>query len=74
MSGLIGHTMYGILARHEARARGLPIAGLLARHEASYLCGACSRRIAATSPPTQKGSSVSTVSPTVPTDPCVTPT
>ncbi|MFM8826745.1 MAG: hypothetical protein ACKOFT_06675 [Actinomycetota bacterium] len=40
MSGLIGHTMYGILARHEARARGLPIAGLLARHDATYLCGA----------------------------------
>jgi hypothetical protein len=40
MSGLIGHTMYGILARNEARARGLPLAGLLARHEASYLCGA----------------------------------
>jgi hypothetical protein len=44
MSGLIGHTMYGILARHEARARGLPIAGLLARHEASYLCGAVRAR------------------------------
>ena len=40
MSGLIGHTMYGILARREARARGLSIATLLARHDASYLCGA----------------------------------
>lgn len=40
MSGIIGHTMYGVLALRESRTRGLPIVPLLERHEASYLCGA----------------------------------
>jgi hypothetical protein len=40
MSGIIGHTMYGVLALRESRARGLPIVPLLERHEPSYLCGA----------------------------------
>lgn len=40
MSGLIGHSMYGILALKEARGRGLPVAPLMERHLPSYLCGA----------------------------------
>lgn len=40
MSGIIGHTMYGILAWKGAAARKLPIAPVLARHWSSYLCGA----------------------------------
>lgn len=40
MSGIIGHTIYAVLARKAAKARGLPITGLLERHNASYLCGA----------------------------------
>ncbi|MCA9177565.1 MAG: hypothetical protein KDB14_23930, partial [Planctomycetales bacterium] len=40
MSGIVGHTMYAILASRAASARQLPIAPLLRRHLASYLCGA----------------------------------
>ena len=40
MSGIIGHTMYAILAGKAASARKLPIAPLLHQHSASYLCGA----------------------------------
>ena len=40
MSGLIGHTMYGILAEKAVKSRGLPPAPLIARHRASFLCGA----------------------------------
>jgi hypothetical protein len=40
MSGIIGHTMYAILAAKAAAQRNLPIAPLVARHWASYLAGA----------------------------------
>lgn len=40
MSGLIGHTMYGVLAEQAVRSRGLPAAPIIARHRASFLCGA----------------------------------
>ena len=40
MSGIIGHSMYAILAGKAATERSLPIAGLIHRHYASYLCGA----------------------------------
>jgi hypothetical protein len=40
MSGIIGHTMYAILANKEAAQRKLPIAKLIERNYASYLCGA----------------------------------
>lgn len=40
MSGLIGHTMYGVLAEKEVKSRGLPVAALIAKHRASFLCGA----------------------------------
>ncbi len=40
MSGIIGHTMYAILAGKAASARKLPIAPLIHQHSASYLCGA----------------------------------
>lgn len=40
MSGLIGHSMYGILALKEARARGLPVVPMMERHLPSFLCGA----------------------------------
>ena len=39
MSGIIGHTMYAILASKAAEHRKLPIATLIHRHYASYLCG-----------------------------------
>lgn len=40
MSGIIGHTMYAILAGKAAAQRRLPIAPLVHRHYASYLAGA----------------------------------
>lgn len=40
MSGIIGHTMYAILAGKAAEHRRLPIVPMLHRHYASYLCGA----------------------------------
>lgn len=40
MSGLIGHTLYAILAEKAVRSRGLPVASILARHRASFHCGA----------------------------------
>jgi hypothetical protein len=40
MSGIIGHSMYAILAGKAAMERKLPIAPLIHRHYASYLCGA----------------------------------
>ncbi|MDZ4289811.1 MAG: hypothetical protein U0984_17740 [Prosthecobacter sp.] len=40
MSGLVGHSMYGLLAAREASKRGLAVASLLTKHEASYLAGA----------------------------------
>ncbi len=40
MSGLIGHTMYGILAAKAAKGRGLPITQIIERHLPSFLCGA----------------------------------
>lgn len=40
MSGLIGHTLYGVLAEKAVKSRGLPVAALIARHRASFLCGA----------------------------------
>lgn len=40
MSGIIGHTMYAILAGKAAVQRKLPIVSLIHRHYASYLCGA----------------------------------
>ena len=40
MSGIIGHTMYGVLAAKAAAARKLPVAPILHRHFASYLAGA----------------------------------
>ena len=39
MSGIIGHTMYAILAGKAAAAKKLPIAQIIHRHYASYLCG-----------------------------------
>ncbi|HIE99719.1 MAG TPA: hypothetical protein EYG03_03125 [Planctomycetes bacterium] len=40
MSGIVGHTMYAVLAGMATRHRKLPIAPLIHRHYASYLCGA----------------------------------
>lgn len=40
MSGLVGHTMYGILAAKAADEKQLAIAPVLRRHFASYLTGA----------------------------------
>ena len=40
MSGLIGHTMYGILAAKAAKGLGLPITPIIERHLPSFLCGA----------------------------------
>jgi hypothetical protein len=40
MSGIIGHSMYAILAGKAATERKLPIAPLIHQHYASYLCGA----------------------------------
>jgi hypothetical protein len=38
MSGLIGHTMYGILLAKAAKGRGLPITPIIERHLPSFLC------------------------------------
>lgn len=40
MSGLIGHTMYGILAAKAAQGRGLAVSPIIERHLPSFLCGA----------------------------------
>ncbi|MBC8290741.1 MAG: hypothetical protein H8E37_10540 [Planctomycetes bacterium] len=40
MSGIIGHTMYAILAGKAADHRKLPVAPLIHRHYSSFLCGA----------------------------------
>ena len=40
MSGIIGHSMYAILAGKAAAERRLPITSLIHQHYASYLCGA----------------------------------
>ena len=40
MSGIIGHTMYGVLAWKEAKARGLAVTALIEKHLPSFLCGA----------------------------------
>jgi hypothetical protein len=40
MSGIVGHTMYAVLAGMATRHRKLPIASLIHRHYPSYLCGA----------------------------------
>lgn len=40
MSGIIGHTMYAVLAGKAAIHRKLPVASIIHRHYASYLCGA----------------------------------
>lgn len=40
MSGLVGHTLYAILAAKSAEARSLRIAGTLRRNFPNYLCGA----------------------------------
>ena len=40
MSGIIGHSMYAILAGKASAERRLPITSLIHRHYASYLCGA----------------------------------
>jgi hypothetical protein len=40
MSGIIGHSVYAILAAKAAEARRLPVAPLIRRHFSSYLCGA----------------------------------
>jgi hypothetical protein len=40
MSGLVGHSLYAMLAAREAERRRFPLAALLRRHEASYLAGA----------------------------------
>lgn len=39
MSGIIGHTLYAILAGKAAVQKKLPVANILHRHYASYLCG-----------------------------------
>ncbi len=39
MSGIIGHTMYAMLAAKAAEQRKLPIVPVIRRHFASYLCG-----------------------------------
>lgn len=40
MSGIIGHTMYAVLAGKAATGRKLPVAPLIHQHYASYLAGA----------------------------------
>lgn len=40
MSGLVGHTMYGVLGAKAAATRKLPMAPIIGRHFASYLAGA----------------------------------
>jgi hypothetical protein len=40
MSGLVGHTMYAVLAAEAAEKRGLSITPVLRKHFASYLTGA----------------------------------
>ena len=40
MSGLVGHTMYAVLAAEAAEKRGLSIVPVLRKHFASYLTGA----------------------------------
>lgn len=40
MSGIIGHTMYAILAAKAAGHRKLPVVPVISRHYSSFLCGA----------------------------------
>lgn len=40
MSGLVGHTMYGVLGAKAAAERRLPQASIIARHYAEFLAGA----------------------------------
>jgi hypothetical protein len=40
MSGIVGHTMYALLAEQKLRPRHPAVADLLKRNRASYLCGA----------------------------------
>ncbi len=40
MSGIVGHTMYAVLAAKAAHKRQLPVAPILYRHQSSYLAGA----------------------------------
>jgi hypothetical protein len=40
MSGIVGHTLFGVLGLKAVVARKLPLAGIAARHQASYLAGA----------------------------------
>lgn len=40
MSGIVGHTMYAILAERRLRESRPRVASLLKRHRAAYLCGA----------------------------------
>src|SRR4051812_16116989 len=40
MSGIVGHTVYAVLAEQKLRPRYPAVADLLKRHRASYLCGA----------------------------------
>ena len=40
MSGVVGHSLYAVLALKAAEARGNPLAGIVRRHRASYLAGA----------------------------------
>ena len=40
MSGIVGHTLFGILGLKAASARKLPVAAIAAQHQASYLAGA----------------------------------
>lgn len=39
MSGIVGHTLYAILAGQKAVARKMPVSGLIHRHFGSYLSG-----------------------------------
>src|SRR6266436_2759825 len=40
MSGIVGHTLFGLLGLKAAAARKLPIVAIATRHQASYLAGA----------------------------------
>ena len=40
MSGIIGHTMYAILAGKAAEHRKLPVFPVIYQHYPSFLCGA----------------------------------
>jgi len=40
MSGIVGHTLFGLLGLKAAGARKLPVGPIAGRHLASYLAGA----------------------------------